>query len=84
MHAHRAEHSEAEHLAREAVAIMERTDGLNFQGATLCDLADVLQAAGRGREVKATLTEALDRYERKGNIPMMRQVRKRLDALKSS
>ena len=29
-------------LAREAVAIVERTDALNFQGDALCDLAEVL------------------------------------------
>ena len=42
VHAHRGEHAEAERLAREAVAIAERTDGLNQQGDALCDLAEVL------------------------------------------
>ena len=49
VHAHRGEHAEAERLAREAVAIAERTDALNFQGDALCDLAEVLAAAGRTR-----------------------------------
>ena len=35
VHAHRGEHAEGERLAREAVAIMEQTDGLNFQGSAL-------------------------------------------------
>ena len=39
---HRGEHAEAERLAREAVAIAERTDALNCQGDALCDLAEVL------------------------------------------
>jgi hypothetical protein len=52
-------------LAREAVAIIERTDGLNFQGDALCDLAEVLTVGGRSDEAAAALTESLDRYERK-------------------
>ena len=50
---------------REAVAIAERTDGLNYQGDALCDLAEVLQAAGRTDEAAEALEQALDRYERK-------------------
>jgi hypothetical protein len=40
--AQRGEHAQAERLAREAVAIGERTDALNSQGDALCDLAEVL------------------------------------------
>ena len=40
--AHRGEHAEAEALAREAVAIAERTDVLSHQGDGFCDLAEVL------------------------------------------
>ena len=79
--AHRGEHAEAERLAREAVAIAERTDALNFQGDALCDLAKVLAAAGRGDEAGAALEQALDRYERKKNLAMVSQVHQRLDAL---
>ena len=53
--ASRGEHVEAEALAREAVAIMEPTDALNIQGDALCDLAEVLQAAGRSNDADATL-----------------------------
>jgi tetratricopeptide (TPR) repeat protein len=76
--AHRGEQGDAEALAREALSIVERTDGLNHQGDALCDLADVLNAAGRDQEASAVLTEALDRYERKRNLPMARQVRERI------
>ena len=41
VHAHRGQHAEAERLAREAISITERMDGLNYQGDVLCDLADV-------------------------------------------
>jgi tetratricopeptide (TPR) repeat protein len=79
--AHRGEHTEANRLAREAVAGVEQTDCLTLQGDAWCDLAEVLAAAGREEEAAAALAEALDRYERKQNIPLARQVRMRLDAL---
>ncbi len=61
-------------------AIIERTDALNWQGDALCDLAEVLHAAGRSDEAAATLEQALERYERKKNLPMAAQVRERLAA----
>ena len=81
VHAHRGEHGEAEALAREAVALIERTDGLNYQGDALCDLAEVLHAAGRSDEARAALEQALERYERKKNLAMAAQVRDRLAEL---
>ena len=48
--AYRGDHAQAERLAREAVAIIEPTDMLNQQGDALCDLAEVLAAAGRTDE----------------------------------
>jgi class 3 adenylate cyclase/tetratricopeptide (TPR) repeat protein len=80
--AHRGQHGEAERLAYEAVGIAERTDGLNFQGDALCDVAEVLSEAGRNMEAAAALTQALDRYERKRNVAMGRRVRERLGELK--
>jgi tetratricopeptide (TPR) repeat protein len=79
--ANRGEHAEAERLAREAVAAAEQTDSLTFQGDAWCDLAEVLAAAEREEEAAAALAEALDRYERKQNIPLARQARERLAAL---
>ena len=84
VHASRGEQTQAETLAREALSILEQTDGLNMQGDALCDLADVLNAAGRDEEGTAALTEALDRYERKRNVPMARQVRERIACLPAS
>ena len=81
VHASRGEHVEAEALAREAVAMMERSDALNFQGDALRDLAEVLQAAGRSNEAAATLARALERFERKNNLSMATQVRSRLAEL---
>jgi len=79
--AQRGQHAEAERLAREAVEIIDRTDGLNFQGDALCDLAEILTPAGRSDEAAAALEQALDRYERKRNVVMARRVRERLAEL---
>ena len=77
--AHRGEHSEAERLAREAVARVEESDNLPWQGDAWCELAEVLEAAGR-RDAAIAWREAHDRYERKGIIPLARRVRERLAA----
>ncbi len=76
--AHRGDLAEAERLAREAVAESERTDSLNMQAESLCDLGEVLAAAGRLDEAEAALEQALERCERKKNLALARQVRERL------
>jgi tetratricopeptide (TPR) repeat protein len=81
VHAHHGEHAAAERLAREAVEISDHTDALNWQGDTLSDLAQVLEAAGRPAEAAEALEQALDRYERKQNIPQARRTRERLALL---
>jgi AAA ATPase-like protein/adenylate/guanylate cyclase family protein len=81
VHASRGHHADAGPLAREAVEIIDRSDGLNYQGEALCDLAEVLAAGGHEDEAAAALTQALDRYERKRNVAMVRQVRERLAEL---
>ncbi|MDX6515907.1 MAG: hypothetical protein QOH73_1573 [Gaiellaceae bacterium] len=78
--AHRGEHSEAERLAREAVARVEESDNLPWQGDAWCELAEVLEAAGRRDAAIDAWREAHDRYERKGIIPLARRVRERLAA----
>ncbi|HEX6509870.1 MAG TPA: adenylate/guanylate cyclase domain-containing protein [Chloroflexota bacterium] len=82
--ASRGQHDEAERLAREAVEIAERTDGLRWQGDALCDLAQVLERAGRVKEATAALEQALDRYERKRNLAMVTRLRQRLGASEES
>jgi class 3 adenylate cyclase len=81
VHAQRGHYSDAEMLAREAVAIIERTDGLNWQGDALCDLAEVLTAAGHSDEATGVLAQALNRFERKRNLAMVKRVRERLAGL---
>jgi class 3 adenylate cyclase len=82
--AHRGEHSEAERLAREAVARAEQTDNLPWQGDAWCELAEVLEAARRRDDAIDAWRGALDRYERKGIIPLARLVRERLASLESA
>jgi tetratricopeptide (TPR) repeat protein len=84
VHAHRGEHAEAERLAREAVAIVERTDATNRKGDSLCDLAEVLAAASRTNDAAAALEQGLEHYENKKNVAMVAQVRPRLDALRKT
>jgi class 3 adenylate cyclase/tetratricopeptide (TPR) repeat protein len=84
VNAHRGESAEAETLAREAVALVERTDALNMQGGALCDLAEVLSAAGRTDEAVATLKQASERFERKKNLAMLAQIGPRLLSLQAT
>jgi class 3 adenylate cyclase/tetratricopeptide (TPR) repeat protein len=58
---------EAERLAREAVAIADRTDHLDQNGDAYFALAEVLGTAGRPEEAKGAGRAALGHYKRKGN-----------------
>ena len=79
--ARRGEHAKAERMARGAVAVGEETDILNAQGDTLADLAEVLLLAGRPEEAAASLEQAIDRYQRKGNRVSTERAQTRLEAL---
>jgi hypothetical protein len=57
--------SGAESLARDAVALAERTDALNLRARVRLDLAEVL--ADRPADAAAEVEEAVRLYERKGN-----------------
>jgi class 3 adenylate cyclase/tetratricopeptide (TPR) repeat protein len=77
----RGEHAEAERLGRAAVDLSLRSDSPWRRGEALCDLAEVLAAAGRRDEAAAALQEAVEVYERKPIIPLARRTRERLAAL---
>ncbi len=79
--ARRGEHAEAERLAREAVAMGDQTDMLDVQGDVYADLAEVLLLAGTPAEAGIALGQALDRYERKGNLVSAERTRTRLREL---
>jgi tetratricopeptide (TPR) repeat protein len=81
---HAGRHEQAEKLAREAVELVDRTDALNFAGAALSDLAEVLLVGRRAGAAAAALEQALERYERKKNLAMVAQVRPRLEELRAA
>jgi hypothetical protein len=60
--------ADGEALVRHAVELARRTDCLLLQGDTLVDLAEILERAGRPEEAVTPLREAIDLYERKGNV----------------
>jgi tetratricopeptide (TPR) repeat protein len=67
VYAARDDLSRAEELAREAVAITTATDHLEVAADMWLTLAEVLRARGSAEAVEAA-REALNRYERKGNL----------------
>jgi tetratricopeptide (TPR) repeat protein len=82
--ARRGELADAERIAREAVALCEGTDMLFAQGDTYADLAEVLSLAGRPKEAAEALEQALERYERKGNLVLAERTRARLAELNAT
>ena len=72
---------EAEELARSAVALAARTDFLNQHGDALLELAVVLDHGGRTPEVRAAVGEALDLYQRKGNLVNAARARRWMERL---
>jgi DNA-binding SARP family transcriptional activator len=65
----------AERLAREAVQLAEATDDLNTRAKTLLDFAEVLQLAGRPREAAEAVEQAIELFERKGNVVAAKRAR---------
>jgi class 3 adenylate cyclase/tetratricopeptide (TPR) repeat protein len=82
--ARRGETGEAERLAREAVAVGQETDMIDVQGDTHADLAEVLLLAGKPDEAAAALEQALERYERKGNLVSAQRAQTRLAELQDA
>jgi DNA-binding SARP family transcriptional activator/predicted ATPase len=71
--ADRGRHREAEDLARSAAALAEQTDLLSERAGIQLDLAHVLAALGRVTEAHAATAHAIDLYQRKGNLPGVRE-----------
>ena len=75
---------EAERLVLEATALAARTDYLNLHGEALSDLAEVLALAGKRDEAAAALENALEHYERKGNLVSAQRAQTRLAELQEA
>jgi DNA-binding SARP family transcriptional activator len=71
--------AEAETLAREALALAEQTDSLNYRAKGWIDLADVLRLASKLNEAATSIRSGLDCLERKGNIAAAERARALLD-----
>jgi Flp pilus assembly protein TadD len=70
--------------AREAVAITDQTQQLTYRADSRVDLGAVLELIGKPEEARAALAQALELYERKGNIVMAERTRTRLSAASRS
>jgi class 3 adenylate cyclase/tetratricopeptide (TPR) repeat protein len=67
--------AEAEALARRAVERAAKGDDLNAHADALVDLAEALELGTRRDAAAAALREALELYERKGNVVAAQRVR---------
>ena len=75
----RGDHTGAEKLAREAAAIMGRTDYLDQHGRVLVHLAHVLHHAGKADEALAAAHQALELYEQKGATLFVERTRRLIE-----
>jgi len=66
-------HREAEELARSTAALAAQTDLLSHRADTLLELSYVLSAAAQVAEAHSAATQALNLYQRKGNLPGARE-----------
>jgi Flp pilus assembly protein TadD len=71
---------EAEAMAREAVAIIRRSEELDSQASALLDLGEVLRLAGNEAEAKIAIEEAAELFESKGNLVLAAKARDLLEA----
>jgi len=78
--AERGQLNEAGELAREAVALADRTDWLDEHGRAELDLGQVLHAAGRDADAVAAAHRALALFERKGVVPLVERARELIQA----
>jgi tetratricopeptide (TPR) repeat protein len=76
--------SEAERLAREAVSLIDQTDYLKSRGDARMSLAYVLRMAEMTKEAATALREALELYERKGDVADASKARTELASLPTS
>jgi len=76
--------SEAETLARAAVSTIDPTDYIFHRGDARMSLAYVLRTAGRPAEAAILLREALELYERKGDVADAAKARAELDDITAS
>jgi tetratricopeptide (TPR) repeat protein len=69
--ANRGDLEEAERVARESVAIRDAGEYLEGAAESYFALGEVLRLAGRDDDAAEAFRQALDRFERKGNLVMV-------------
>ena len=75
---------EAEALARAAVSAIDQTDFIKFRGDARMSLAYVLRKAERWGDAILAAREALELYERKGDVADASKARAELEALSTN
>ncbi len=69
------QHADAERFARQALGAVAPTEAIETQARVWSSLGYVLASAGRTDEALEAYDEALDRFEKKGNVPSAERVR---------
>ena len=73
--ARRGERTAAEHLLREALAKVDGSEMVDLHAGALVDLADVLRLGGGADNARTCLSQALELFERRGNLIRAAQTR---------
>jgi hypothetical protein len=73
-----------EALAREAVAIVDRTDDIDMRGWLRTDLVEVLSFAEKTEEASSVLEEAVRLAEQKEDLILLERARARLAEFQAS
>jgi class 3 adenylate cyclase len=73
--ARKGEISDARDLAEEIVRLADRTDGLNLIASARLALAEVLRRAGLFSDASRAIDQAIDLFERKGNVVAVTRAR---------
>src|SRR5262249_49767543 len=82
--AHRGDLERGEALAREAVAIVDRTDDIDTRGWLRTDLAEVLSLADKTEEACSVLEEAVSLAEQKEDLVLVEFCRAHLAEFQAS
>jgi predicted ATPase/class 3 adenylate cyclase len=72
---------EAETLAREAIGFGEGTDNLEVRAWSLWNIAEVLRMAGKKNEAADAYRQAMELWQRKGNLVQVERCRQALNQL---
>ncbi len=75
--------ADGERLAREAVGLLEESDGLSLRGKALLSLAEVLSSRGRDRDAAAAAEQSLELLEAKSDVAGAERARALLAQLKA-